>query len=122
MIQSKRRNICFSLSKGLGLNGLEVVFRVLQALWEYGVHPEIIAALGRGLVTSRFSMKTCHPSRSSRNAHLRYLFRCLYHDDFKGGGFYIANEYGDSSAKLTNLHAKAKDEVWAHTRQILSRF
>ncbi|CAE7429485.1 notO [Symbiodinium natans] len=51
-----------------------------------------------------------------------YLFRCLYHDDFKGGGFYIANEYGDSSAKLTNLHAKAKDEVWAHTRQILSRF
>ena len=50
------------------------------------------------------------------------MFRSLYHDDFKGGGFYIVNQYGENTGTLTSLHKEAKDTVWSHTQEILAKF
>ncbi|CAE7241896.1 notO [Symbiodinium sp. CCMP2456] len=59
--------------------------------------------------------------RSKEDA-AEYMFRSLYHDDFKGGGFYIVNQYGESTETLTSLHKEAKDTVWSHTKAILAKF
>lgn len=49
-----------------------------------------------------------------------YLFRALYGNDFAGGGFHLVDEYGDATAKVTQLHKEARDKVWSHTQTILS--
>ncbi|CAE7457540.1 notO [Symbiodinium necroappetens] len=59
--------------------------------------------------------------RSKEDA-AEYMFRSLYHDDFKGGGFYIVNQYGESTETLTSLHKEAKDAVWSHSKEILAKF
>jgi len=41
-------------------------------------------------------------------------------DRYRGGGWYLLDQYGEPSAAVTALHEAAKAKVWAHTQRVVA--
>eukprot|EP00927_Polykrikos_kofoidii_P018908 TRINITY_DN18800_c0_g2_i1.p1 TRINITY_DN18800_c0_g2~~TRINITY_DN18800_c0_g2_i1.p1 ORF type:complete len:346 (+),score=58.53 TRINITY_DN18800_c0_g2_i1:94-1131(+) len=47
------------------------------------------------------------------------MIKGLMSERYKGGGWYLLDQYGEPSAKKTALHDSAKEPVWAHTKRVI---
>lgn len=51
-----------------------------------------------------------------------FMFRALFLDDLRGGGFFQLSEFGERIGKLAALHLEAKDSVWRSTLTHLDKY
>ena len=72
--------------------------------------PTVIRWMVRGLQ---------HLGRSKEDCG-EYMFKAIYGDECKGGGFFLLDEFGERTAKLTKLHDEAKTTVWEHTKKVVT--